>query len=134
LQTTFCSTSLEAVDAFHRPRPSHVLRAGLTPFPYMRDLGDRKYFLRPGLFAFLELGAATKIDEKLPKYPYRCRAGCSDELMAVGRWKGVIGSVISPVEGSSLFYYFITARMGQVLRATSGWADDGASVYLSFCV
>jgi len=90
------------------------------------------YSLRSGLFAFLELGAATKIDEKLPKYPYRCRAGCSGELMAVGRWKGVIGSVISPVEGSSLFYYFITARMGQVLRATSGWANDGASVYLSF--
>ena len=52
--------------------------------------------------------------------------------MAVGRWKGVIGSVISPVEGSSLFYYFITTRMGQVLRATSGWANDGTSVYLSF--
>ena len=95
------------------------------------------YSLRSGLFAFLELGAATKIDEKLPKYPYRCRAGCSGELMAVGRWKGVIGSVISLVEASratAFFYYFITTRMGQVLRATSGWADDGASVYLSFCV
>ena len=46
------------------------------------------YSLRPGLFAFLELSVTTNIDGKLPKYPYRCRAGCSGKLMAVGEAEG----------------------------------------------